>query len=640
MMALSLRSIDVFPITTRTLKVLRVYDASPGMRRIVLGGEELAAHTAANGYPVDAFRSDGFDDHCKILLKHPDAEEVVGPTQADGVLNWPRDDDHMVVRTYTIRRWDPVVGEVDIDFVKHGVGPATTWAYQAQPGDKLQIAGPKMSAPHPEGADWVLIVGDETALPAIDRWLNEWPAGARAQVFIEVAEESHRQDLNVPDGVEVTWLSRDGAEPGTTTLLFDAIKAAPWWDGKVFAWVAGETLTLIPIRRWLRREKELPKQQVEVTGYWRRQEVVLSEDSTGVQDLDATEDEDETFHELSELVPGFALRVAASIDLAEAFESTEQTVSDLSRATGTDALGLTKLLRYLEAIGIVESSGERYRLTTLGSALEHEYIADHLNLNGPAAQREIEAMLSLASAVRTGRPAQQRWFSDPFAVRLQNDSALLSACIDDDAEMAEFAAGSLAASPIFAELSALTITGRGAGAFAKALTRLHENLQVSILATPSEIEVLREVHGESDRVCYFPGSILTGPYRVGHPSDQPAGQVSGHPSDQPATQHTTAVLFTEALTSLADADAIHALKSAREALLPDGHLLVFTELLIPELADEHEYEHDLVEFALNGGGVRTHEEHLSLFTAAGLSQAEQSTIGWGQTLYALRIGQA
>lgn len=85
-----------------------------------------------------------------------------------------------------------------------------------------------MSAPHPRGVDWTLVAGDETALPAIGRWLEEWPAGARGQVFVEVAEASHRQDLPVPDGVALTWLVRDGAPAATTTLLLDALRAAPW----------------------------------------------------------------------------------------------------------------------------------------------------------------------------------------------------------------------------------------------------------------------------------------------------------------------------------------------------------------------------------------------------------------------------
>jgi NADPH-dependent ferric siderophore reductase len=365
-MARSLRPIDVYGITTRNLEVLRSQDVTPGMRRVTLGGDQLAAHVAPNGMPVAAFRSEGFDDEFKLFLKHPDADEAAIPEQADGVIYWPREDPHLLFRTYTVRRWDPVAGELDIDFVNHGVGPATTWANRAQPGDRIQIAGPKASAPHPVGADWTLVAGDETALPAIGRWLEDWPDGARGQVFIEVAEAEHRQDLPAPDGVEITWLSRDGAEPGTTTLLHDAVTSAPWWDGVVFAWVAGEALSLTPIRRWLRQEKGLPREQVEVTGYWRRQEVVLAGDD-GIQDLDASENVAETLHELEEVLPGVAIRVAATIGLPPALGSGTRTAAELAAATGADPTGVGKLLRYLDAIGVVEESDDGYRLTTMGA---------------------------------------------------------------------------------------------------------------------------------------------------------------------------------------------------------------------------------------------------------------------------------
>lgn len=99
--------------------MLRVTDVSPGMRRVTLGGPALRAHVAENGYPVAAFRSDGFDDEFKLFMRHPDVVEAVGPTQADGVLNWPRDP-HLLTRTYTVRRWDAERGEVDVEVVRHG----------------------------------------------------------------------------------------------------------------------------------------------------------------------------------------------------------------------------------------------------------------------------------------------------------------------------------------------------------------------------------------------------------------------------------------------------------------------------------------------------------------------------------------
>ncbi|MFT4213696.1 MAG: siderophore-interacting protein, partial [Microbacterium sp.] len=579
-MARSLRPLTVYPITTRTLEVLRVADVTPGMRRVTLGGPELAAHTAANGYPVAAFRSDGFDDEGKLILPHPDFPHAMGPTQADGVLNWPHGDERPIVRTYTVRRWDPESGEVDLDFVRHGVGPATTWAYRVQPGERVQWAGPKMSAPHPLGADWTLVAGDETALPAIGRWLEEWPAGARGQVFIEVAEASHRQlDLPVPDGVEVTWLSRDGAEAGTTTLLFDAIRGAEWWEGTVFAWVAGETLTLTPIRRWLRNEKGLPKEQVEVTGYWRRQEVVV--DESGALDLEATEEEGGVFHELSELAPGFALRVAATVGLGTALGADTRSVTDLAAATGTDPVGLGKLLRYLASLGVVDIADDgRFGLTSLGRELEDDDHAAELDLGGIHAARELGGLLALLSAVRTGHGDHARWFGTEWTTRSVEDPALLAARVEADAEFADYAAGALASAPAFAGLGTVSVIGTAASTFAAALVEAHPVLRASVVAAPSELAALRALSGDHERIAYTPGSALAR-----------------------RAERADAVLLAGVLPALGDADAVHVLREAAASVNPDGSVLVFGRILEAELADEHDYEGDLIEFALTGGGA-------------------------------------
>lgn len=609
----TLRPLTVFPITTRTLEVLRVADVTPGMRRVTLGGPELAAHVAANGYPVAAFRSDGFDDEFKIILKHPDAEETVGPTQADGVLNWPRGDEHLLFRTYTVRRWDPDARELDVDVVTHGIGYATTWARTARPGERVQIAGPKSSSPHPEGADWVLIAGDETALPSIGRWLESWPEGARAQVFIEVAEPAHRQDLLQPEGVQITWLSRDGAEPGTTTLLFDALKAADWWDGTVFAWVAGESLTLVPIRRWLRNDKGLAKEQVDVTGYWRRQEVTLATDDATVQDLDATEDDEEKFHELSELLPAFAVRIAATIGLAAGFNGTARSIAELAERTGADPVGLAKLLRYLETMGIVEQiDGGSWQLTSLGRELEDDDVEDALHLRRLHAQRELAGALSLLSAVSTGSGDHARWFGTEWTARA--DGEFLRERMGDDADQAVYVAGAVAEAPVFDDAQTVAVTGKGVGMFAAALLDARAELHATVLATPSEIEALTALHGTRDRLAYEPGTVLS---RLAAPVD--------------------AILLTEALRELPDADAVHALRQAGAGVRVGGKVLVFAEVLDPVLASEHDYEDDLIDFALTGGGSRTHDEHLALFEAAGLTGVERSTVGWGFTLYAATV---
>lgn len=609
-MARSLRPIEIFPITTRELEVLRVRDVTPGMRRVTLGGAGLKAHSAPNGMPVADFRSDGFDDEFKIYLQHPEANAPVVPQQMEGVLNWPRDNPHLLFRTYTVRRWDAEAGELDVDFVVHGVGPATSWARHVQPGEKLNIAGPKSSAGHPKGADWTLIAGDETALPAIGRWLEMWPEGARGQVFIEIADASHKQDLPIPDGVELTWLSREGAEPGTTTRLLDALKTAEWWDGTVFAWVAGETLTLTPIRRWLRNEKRLPKEQVEVTGYWRKGSVVVDEGAE-VQDLDATEDAAHELHELIELMPSMAVRVAVTIGLPVTLGADAKSVAEVSAACHANETGVGKLLRYLSAINVTEHLDDgRYKLTEMGRLLDNDDVIRELSLHGYPAQQELAGVLSLLSAVRTGTGDHERMFGVSFNERVQGDAALLADRVDIEAEMASYITSALASNPMLARIKTMTVAGFAAGSFARALVAANDEARASVLAAPSELAAMRAIGGEHERIEWVPGSVLAG---VPGPVD--------------------AVLLVDLLRTYSDVDAAHVLQQAAKSLSPEGFLLVFAQPIFLERADDHDFEHDLVDFALSGGGSRTIDEYLALFDLAGLPAPLRLPAGWGRAIF-------
>ena len=611
-MARSLRPLEVYPITTRFLEVLRVQDVTPGMRRVTLGGPGLAAHAAPNGFPVAAFRSDGVDDEFKIILKHPDLTEALGPTQADGVLHWPRDE-KAIVRTYTVRRWDKASGELDVDFVNHGVGPATSWANRVQVGERIQIAGPKMSWGHPHDADWVLIAGDETALPAIGRWLEEWPASHPAQIFIEIGAPADRQELMIPGGVQVTWLSRDGAEPGTTTLLVDAVQSAPWWSGTPFVWAAGEAISLTPLRRWLRQEKQLSREQLDITGYWRRQEVVVSTEDPSMPDLEATEADTHRMHELAEILPGFAVRVAVTVGVVEALSQRPLSQTDLVAATGTDPAGLARLLRYLIALEVLDrDDAGRYRITPLGRVLEEEHIAAELHLEQIHAHRTVAGALALLSAVRTGRGDHERWFGAELDQLVAASPGLLDSRVAHDAEEASYVAGAIAAAQELDGVTSVLLAGRGSGMVADELVRRRPEVTATIVAMPSELTSLQRRHSPHPRVRHRPGSLL---------------EVQPEPVD--------AVLLTELLAGLADEDAVHVLRNATAGLSPGGRVLVFGDILDPALADEHDYEDDLIAFCLTGGGLRNQAQTDVLIAQAGLTEEGRSTISWGFPLLTL-----
>jgi len=187
--------------------------------------------------------------------------------------------DGPVLRTYTALEPDLERGTLTIDFVVHGTeGVAGPWAAQAQPGDTVVARGPGGAyAPDP-GADWHLLAGDESALPAIRAALAALPAQAVGHVVVEIAGVGHEQPLDAPAGVEVTWL-----QGGTTThqaaedayghepALAAAVRALPWREGRVHAFVHGEAQAVMHgIRPYLLKERGVPREDVSISGYWRR----------------------------------------------------------------------------------------------------------------------------------------------------------------------------------------------------------------------------------------------------------------------------------------------------------------------------------------------------------------------------------
>lgn len=263
------RPTTAYPVTLRELEVHRVTEVTPGMRRVTLTGAQLDTFTNADGIAEPAFASTGFDDDIRLLFTYPGESDPVLPVMVDGSVTFAAGR-RPLARAYTVRRYDPQTRELDVDFVVHGDGVATTWARDASPGDRMHIAGPSVSQGLPEDYEYLLAVGDETALPAIARLLEDLPADARGHVFVEIADSAHIQSVRELSGVSVTWLPREGAEPGATTLLLDAVSAVEWSDGRVFAWLAGEQATVRSLRRHLIRDRGIVKTDIDFTGYWKR----------------------------------------------------------------------------------------------------------------------------------------------------------------------------------------------------------------------------------------------------------------------------------------------------------------------------------------------------------------------------------
>ncbi|MCS5715944.1 siderophore-interacting protein [Herbiconiux sp. CPCC 205716] len=263
----------------RPLTVVGVTRVTPVFARVTLTGPEL-----------DDFPATGPDDHVKVFFPDPTTGVLTVPTpripaagpttrQAPGDAPAPIHPPAKIhppatihPRDYTPRTFRPATpkrpAELDLDVLLHGDGIASTWAASARPGDPLAVGGPRISKGLPLDATGVLLLGDESALPAIARWLEQLPAATPVSVLLEV--DDARARAYFPDELrmraDILWLLR---EHGPGQLLAALRGLGPLDDG-TFVFGAGEADALVPLRQHLRKELALPAARVALNGYWRR----------------------------------------------------------------------------------------------------------------------------------------------------------------------------------------------------------------------------------------------------------------------------------------------------------------------------------------------------------------------------------
>ncbi|MFI5703100.1 siderophore-interacting protein [Streptomyces xanthochromogenes] len=238
-------------------RVVRTERITPHMVRVVLGGESLA------GFGV----GEHTDHYIKLLfpaqgVSYPEPFDMERIRAEFPRAQWPS------TRAYTVRAWDAELGELTVDFVVHGdEGLAGPWALRVQPGETVRFLGPGGGyAPDP-AADWHLLAGDESALPAIAAALERMPAGALVHALVEVAGPEEEQKISTPDGVAVTWLHRGEAAVGSQ--LVGAVKDLEFPAGDVHAFVHGEAGFVKELRALLRVERNVPRERLSISGYWR-----------------------------------------------------------------------------------------------------------------------------------------------------------------------------------------------------------------------------------------------------------------------------------------------------------------------------------------------------------------------------------
>ena len=241
------------PLKFRLLQVARVERLAGRLLRVTLSGADL-----------EGFVSASFDDHVKLFFPAPGESRPVAPTVGDSGITFPADQPKPAMRDYTPRRYDAAAGELDIDFVLHQGGVASDWAAEAQVGHYLGLGGPRGSRVVPAGFDWHWLIGDETALPAIGRRLEELPAGSRGAALILVDDADARLPLAGPAGVEIVWRQRDRQQD-----LLQAVTEMVLPEGEGYVWAAGESGEMRAVHKHLQL-RGVDKDRMRVAGYWKR----------------------------------------------------------------------------------------------------------------------------------------------------------------------------------------------------------------------------------------------------------------------------------------------------------------------------------------------------------------------------------
>lgn len=296
-----------------SLRVHRIEPLSPHFVRVSFTGDDLVN-----------FGRDGLDQRIKIIFPHADGSfGDIGTGDPDREGDWYSawralpETERNPFRTYTVRAIDPEARRLTVDFVVHldaagtPTGPASAWVAGAQVGDTVLVAGPTRAAEGLSfGIDWkpgaareVLLVADETAVPAVCAILEALPAGVRAHALCEIPEAGDALEIGAHDGVTVSWLPREGrphgalleaelrvwvaANPATiaaataartqsvedidvdTDILWDSPDAAEHPAGDFYAWIAGEASVIKVLRRLLVTENGVDRHRVAFMGYWR-----------------------------------------------------------------------------------------------------------------------------------------------------------------------------------------------------------------------------------------------------------------------------------------------------------------------------------------------------------------------------------
>lgn len=562
---MALREFVTHPLVLRRLEVISIRDITPRMRRVTLGGPEMAAFER-DGLARAHFHAPGFDDHVKVIFAEDGDVEKVLPLQLAEGIEWTPAPGRQA-RDYTPRR--VADGEVDFDFVLHGQGPAVQWARAAKSGDPLWIVGPKSSIVLPESMDWIVLVGDETALPAIGRFFDERPTDAAAHAVVTIGAASARQDLALREGDTISWVV---ASPTDRDALESAVRAAVPTEGDGFVWAGAESRTLLPIRRFLSRERGLAKNRMNLTGYWHADD-----------EADAPQ-HPEVPSPLAWFVVRAALQAGILDDIADHPSARDE---EITARLGLSALALDAIIPTLVHHGVVAEQDGRFRLASAGEALladEHE----REEFDG----HEADLLLALAELAPALRDGGSPWFKargETLAAATVSDPERFEE-LRHGAEVLRFVGGALVRDALWADAGRVLLTGPGSA-------------EVADLAAEAGIAATFTVTGDG-----APGLASRSEHL--QKSDGAAADVA---------------IAAFALGHRTDDEALRLLVQLRER----ANSLVIIDAARPDSLSPTAHETPVLALAGNGAGLRDEVAVDALAGDAGWRRERTIVLGWG-----------
>lgn len=447
------RAFTSHPLVVRRVTVRRIEDVTPRMRRIVIGGEGLG-EIVVDGHVHRGFAAPGFDDHVKLIFAADGDLESALPTQLPHGIEWTAAENRLA-RDYTPRWVDTEASELALDFVLHGDGPAASWAQSAAIGDLLAFVGPKSSLRLPEGIDWVVLVADETGLPAVGRFLDERPVDVPAYIVLLVEDESAKQKLNLRQGDTIVWRT---ATAGDAEAMEEAVRALPLPDaGEGYVWAGAESRSLLPVRRYLQRERGFAKDRINATGYWHAEDA-RREDA-------AADDALPRVKAPASPVPWLVIRAAIQLGVVDALADGALTRRELADGLDVAETSVAALLDVLAAHEVVVGDAESLSLGRAGEELLDEHHREEfVGLEAEA----VVALSGLADATRGGHSAWQRTHGATLAEQARLDGAHVEELIENAGRLAYLLDG-LIGNEMWNSIASLLVVGPGAAAVVGAL---------------------------------------------------------------------------------------------------------------------------------------------------------------------------